>query len=458
MINRLLFPLLGETVKAKAIRGSLWASSGIIASQGLRLAGNLILTRILFPEAFGLMAIVQVFLVGLALFSDTGINLSIIQHERGEDPNFLNTAWTIQVIRGGLLWFGACLLAWPAALFYDDQLLLQLLPVAGISAFVGGFQPTKAVTANRRLMLGRVTAIEIGSQFITLTTLVALALIFRSVWALVIGDILGEVLKLIFQRRFLSGPNNKFLWERSAARELIKFGKWILLSTACGFLIGQGDRAILGKFTSFEQLGVYNIGFFLASFPLMLCRVVAERVIFPLYKHKPPKASKDNQHNLFRARFMLIGAMLILNAALGISGVWLVGELYDSRYLLAGPILVLVSVSAVPNIVLSTHSGVLLAEGDSRRFMILLISTAFVQSITLFLGVQIWGIAGVALASGFSTLITCPLTQIFAKRYAAWNPWHDAIFLILGLSVGALSVWIHYDVIRVLFGGVAFVK
>ncbi len=451
MIPRLISPLLGDTLKAKAIRGSLWAGSGVIASQGLRLAGNLVLTRILFPEAFGLMAIIQVFLVGLTLFSDTGINLSIIQHDRGEEPEFLNTAWTIQVIRGGLLWVGACLLAWPAASFYNDQLLMQLLPVAGLSVFIAGFQPTKAVTANRRLMLGKITAIEISAQLITLISLIALALIFKSIWALVIGDILGEALKLIFQRRFLPGSNNKFFWDKSSARELVKFGKWIMLSTACGFLISQGDRAILGKFASLEQLGIYNIGFFLASFPLMLCRIVAERIVFPLYRHKPPRESSENQQSLFRARSLLIAAVLIFNATLSFIGVWLVDVLYDPRYALAGPILVLVSLSAVPNIVLSTHGGVLLAEGDSRRYMILLVATAIIQSLSLFWGVQWYGIVGVALASGLSALVTCPLNQIFANRYAAWNPWHDLVFLVAGLGAGLFAVWFHQDAIRMLF-------
>jgi hypothetical protein len=61
---------------------------------------DLILTRLLFPEAFGLMALVQVFMGGLQMFSDLGVNMSIIQSKRGEDPDFLNTAWTFQILRG----------------------------------------------------------------------------------------------------------------------------------------------------------------------------------------------------------------------------------------------------------------------------------------------------------------------------------------------------------------------
>jgi hypothetical protein len=82
--------------------------------------GNLILTRLLFPEAFGLMALVQVFLSGLQMFSDIGIQTSVIRSKRGEDPAFLDTAWTVQVLRGGLLWLGCLGIAGPAAAFYEE--------------------------------------------------------------------------------------------------------------------------------------------------------------------------------------------------------------------------------------------------------------------------------------------------------------------------------------------------
>ena len=85
---------------ARVMRGSVLTAGSYAIAQGLRLVSNLILTRLLFPEAFGLMALVSVFLVGLAMFSDVGIGPAISQSKRGDDVGFLNTAWSIQVLRG----------------------------------------------------------------------------------------------------------------------------------------------------------------------------------------------------------------------------------------------------------------------------------------------------------------------------------------------------------------------
>ncbi|GAB1360936.1 hypothetical protein MASR1M32_01720 [Rhodobacter sp.] len=96
---------------ARALRGSALTAGSYAVTQALRLASNLILTRLLFPEAFGLMALVSVVLVGLQMFSDTGIGPAISRSPRGDEPAFLDTAWTVNVARGGFC--GCWPVPWP---------------------------------------------------------------------------------------------------------------------------------------------------------------------------------------------------------------------------------------------------------------------------------------------------------------------------------------------------------
>ncbi len=74
-----------------------------MASQGIRLGGNLIMARLLMPEMFGIMVIATTVSVVLHLLSDVGFRQNIIQSPRGNDPAFLNTVWTAQIIRGFIL-------------------------------------------------------------------------------------------------------------------------------------------------------------------------------------------------------------------------------------------------------------------------------------------------------------------------------------------------------------------
>ena len=97
-----------ESLMKRVVKGSVWTLGGYAISQVVRLGNNFLLARLLFPKAFGLMALVYTFLIALQMFSDIGINLSIIQNKRGDDPKFLNTAWTLQVFRGLILWAWFC--------------------------------------------------------------------------------------------------------------------------------------------------------------------------------------------------------------------------------------------------------------------------------------------------------------------------------------------------------------
>ncbi|WP_292264325.1 oligosaccharide flippase family protein [Marivita sp.] len=353
------------------MRSSVFTLGGYAMAQVLRLASNLILTRLLFPEAFGMMALVSVIMQGLAMFSDVGVSPSIMQSKRGDDQKFLDTAWTIQVIRGVLLWLTACLLAIPVATLYGEPLLAWILPCAGITLFITGFNPTRLDSANRHLLMGRLTGLDLSVQAVTVVITIALAWYLASVWALVISGIISSILVLTAYNVFLPGQRNRFQWEREAADELISFGKWIFLSTICGFLYMQGDKLLIGKFLTLEQFGIYNIGFFLASFPLLMGSMMTRKLLIPLYRERPPSESMENFRSLQRMRFSLTAGMMALTGGLSVAGVVLIDIMYDPRYLMAGAVVVLIAAMQMPQILVMTYEQAALASGDSRRFFVL---------------------------------------------------------------------------------------
>ena len=441
-----------QGVRARTFRGSVWTLAAYGSAQGMRLASNLVLTRLLFPEAFGMMAIVQVFISGLTLFSDTGTRISIVQNARGDDRDFLDTAWTIQVGRGVMLWLGACALALPAAAIYDEAMLAQLLPVAALSALIAGFHPTAVHTANRHLKFGRVTLIGLSGQAVGIVAMIILAWLLESVWALVIGSLFGASLKLILYRRALPDAGNRFRWEPTAAREMFHFGKYIFASTAFGFLIQHADRAILGGYISMAELGVYNVGFFLASVPFTVAQALRTKVLLPLYRMRPMAGSDANRRKIFRVRRLMLAGALAGNAILGLGGVVIVELLYDPRYIMAGPIMVLMSLVFVPRIMVVGSGEVMLANGDSRRFLILQGSLAIAQTALLFIGISYLGMLGAILAPGLAVLITLPLRIHYARRYEAWDMWGEALFFVAGAAVGAFACWLHWDEILTRLG------
>lgn len=421
---------------ARALRSSAITVVGFGAGQGIRLLSNLILTRLLFPEAFGTMAIVSVFLMGLAMFSDLGVGPSIMGSKRGDEPDFLNTAWTIQIVRGLGLWLIALALTWPMATFYGEPDLLAYLPVAALSLVIAGFNPTRVETANRHLQAGRVTLIEIATQIVGIIVAVGLAWATQSVWALVISGLAGALANLLFLNLLLPGPANRLRWEQAAAHELIHFGKWIFLSTFMGFAIGQADKVILGRVLPLDEFGIYNIAFFLASFPWMLGGMVMRRVLIPVYRQSTPAESAANFARVRRMRAGGTGVLALMAFVLAFAGDALVGLLYDSRYHSAGGIVVLIAVMQIPALVIMTCDQAALAAGDSRRFFWFTAIRAATVTGGILLGWHLGGLPGAIVGQGLGNLAAWPALGWLLRRHRAWDWPLDLVFGILGAIAG----------------------
>jgi O-antigen/teichoic acid export membrane protein len=436
---------------ARALRGGAMTAGAYGASQAVRLAANLVLAKLLFPEAFGIMALVSVFLVGLTMFSDIGVGPAISQNARGDDPDFLNTAWTINVARGVILWALACALALPVARLYAAPDLAQLLPVAALSLLIAGFNPTRIDTAHRHLLLGRVTVLDLASQMAGIVAMVALAWWMQSVWALVIGALVGAMAKLALTWWGLPGPANRFRWEPASAHALIHFGKWIFLSTACGFLLAQGDKAIFGAYLRLDELGIYNIGYFLASFPILLGGAVTGRILLPLYRDHPPATSVQNARRMARLRFGVSAGLIGLLAGLAIFGTSLVDLLYDDRYALAGGIVVAVACVQMVVVLGLTYDQSALAAGNARGYFLVIALKAMLQTGALIAGMQWAGLGGALLAQGGALTLAHAAIVMLARRHGAWDAAHDLLMGALVACVIGVAVWINADALRALF-------
>lgn len=428
---------------ARLMRGAALTGGAFVLAQALRFGSNLILARLLFPDAFGLMALVTMVMVGLTMLSDAGIQQSILHHKRGEEADFLNTAFTLNAARGLVLWLIACALGWPLAQFYSAPELVYFLPLCGLILLFNGLTPTRVYSAERNILLGRILTIDLIAQVAGIVLMIVLAYLLRSPWALAIGVMATGLIRTLLEWSFIAGLANRFRWEREAGRDLMNFGGWIMLSSAFGFLLAQGDRAILGRFLSLETLGLYNIAYFLAAFPILLLNALMERMLIPAYRETMADPDPSAAQRMRRLRRGLSGGVMALLGLAAALGPWLVGVLYDDRYQLAGPTLVLIACALMPQVVAATYDAAALARGDSKRFFRVTALRAVTQTALFLLGLKLAGLPGALAGQALAALCVYPAQVWLARHHGVWDKGHDAAFGAMALLLSAGAVTLH---------------
>jgi O-antigen/teichoic acid export membrane protein len=360
-------PMIGKSSasehKTKAIEAASFVILGFGLSQIIRLAGNIILTRILVPELFGEITIARVFVTGLYLFSDIGLEPAIIRSKRSNESSFLNTAWTIQIIRTVILALISCAIAYPVSVWYKQPILGAVIPVIGIFSMAGGFQSTSLNKLDRELQQKKLTMMELAIQIIGISFTIAAAFFFRNIWALLLGEFIGSIIRTIWSHAINGAQPNKWQLERESVRELLSFGKWILLSTAMMFLATQADRIILGKFFTMAWFGVYSIAVTLAELPKQIVSRLSAKVLFPLiskYSHYPREELRERIRVPRRKILFVLALLLALFACFGDV---IIRILYDQRYKEAEWILPLLAIGMWPLLLISTIDSVLLSIG-----------------------------------------------------------------------------------------------
>ncbi len=427
----------GELLRRRFVAGSLWAIAGYGARQLLRLAGNVLLASLLFPEAFGIILLVNAVHHGLQMFSDLGIGVNIIQSRHGDDPGFRTTAWTIQCCRGCILSVVACLVAWPMATFYDEPRLVWLVVVVGVSALFDGLTSTTLFTLTRRLELGKVVGIELASQLLGLVVAVVWALIEPSVWALAASPVVAALMRMVLSHTMLPSFPHRLHWDPTAARELLHFGKWIFVSTALGFIVARGDQLILGRIFTKAELGQYFVAIMFSQGVIQVLRVLSAKVLLPAYVQLAESRPAQLRHRVFQIRVMLLLASLPPLWLLVVWGPEIVGLLFDDRYHDVGWILQILAAGNIVSACTTTAGSVLLPLGDSFRFMLWLAGRSAFLLGAMAVGAWLGGVVGIIVGIAVSELLSYPILAWGIRKHDLWMPGLDVCaFVVSGCVIG----------------------
>lgn len=355
-----------KSLTSRAFQASGWIFSGFGMGKALQLLSNLILTRLLVPEFFGIMAIANVVVLALASFSDTGAQTAVIQSERGKDTKFLQTAWTVQVIRGLALCIVTLFLAWPISKLYGHPELFPILSVLAVTSIANGFQSIGLAIRARHLKPRQLIVVQVVPQILGLCASASFALLYQSVWALVAGAVTASFSRMVLSHILAGWHAHKLFIEKEALRYIFSFGRWVFGATLLTFVGAQGLQAVQGLLVTAEELGFLYISALLAWGLGELVSKILNSVVFPALSESYRKDA--SRQAIVVGKVKVLGCLPAVPLFLIISyfSHEIVSILYDARYDRVADFLAIQAVTSSISILPIPYTIAMLARGDSK--------------------------------------------------------------------------------------------
>lgn len=256
-------------------------AAGTLVERLARFGRNMVLTRIIAPDQFGLMAIVLATIALFEAITEVGVSQAVIQNRRGKLPEFLNVAWWINTVRGLAIFVIAAPLSPLIAAFYSEPTLAPILVVAFSSMVFAGMTSPKVYALQRQFRFGESVAITQGAGLLGTGLTLVLGMVWQNVWALVIGTVFEAFVRFVLS--FVLCPIRPSLRiDKQSRRELFAFTKGMMGLAFMTFLVSQADIFVLGRVASTQVLGLYSMAVTLAMFPQSLFAKIVQPLVVPI--------------------------------------------------------------------------------------------------------------------------------------------------------------------------------
>jgi len=294
------------SLQERVLRSGVWLLVGDGAARVAGLVKVAVLGRLLSPNDFGLMGVAVVLLGWLDSFTQTGISAALIQRP-GVIVGYLDTAWTIQVLRGAGLAAFIAVVAPFWAHFFAAPAAVDLMRVAALVPLLRGCVNPAVVYLRkevdfRREVLWRLSGVTAG-----LLVAVTAALAWRNVWALAASVVAAQAVETAFSY-WIEPYRPRLRADVAQMRELVVLGRWFFWSNIVSFVGLQLDSVGVGKLLGATALGFYQMAHQLAFLPTAQLGTHVQGVIFPAFSKLAAVA--DLRRALFRTLTLVASAVI----------------------------------------------------------------------------------------------------------------------------------------------------
>jgi len=424
----------GESLGSRTLNAGVWGFALNSSGRLLRTIRTIVIARVLAPDDLGLFGVALLSMGLLETFTQSGFHAALIQRPGGID-DYLDAAWTVQLLRGFVLSMTLLAGAPLVAAFFDAPEAAGIVRALALVMLIGGLSNIGVVYFDRELQFRERFVFRSVPQLADLVVSATAAIVLRNVWALVLGLVATEVVKVIAS--YVAHPYRPRLssdWRK--ARELFRFGVWVFASSMLVYLMLNLDDIMVGKVLSTADLGYYQLAFSISALVSTQMTSAVIQVAFPalsMVQNDLPRLRRGYLRTL-----QLVAVVAIPFAG----GLWFIGPqmvevLLGSRWLPLLPAFEVLVLWGLIRSLGSTSNPLLKAVGKPHIVTAVQLATVAMLAATVYPLTKSGGIVGAAWATVIAAIPFLASLFIVSRLLALPR---SAIPSLLAVPAGATGI------------------
>ncbi|WP_269714844.1 lipopolysaccharide biosynthesis protein [Caulobacter sp. NIBR2454] len=445
------------TLPRKSLLNALgWSAAGQIFAVFIRLAGIVVLARLLTPHDYGVFSLA---LLSINLSADLvrgGFSRALIQL-KDVAPAHISASFCASITMALILALATAGASSGLAGFFDAPQLAQAIPAIAIVIFLEGASSTSRALLQRRTQFRFQSLVDsvslvLGNYLIS----ISLAYMGFGYWSLVAGQVGNALLALILLYSRVRHPIAAG-FSLAAFGEVFKFSGSFMLSIVANYFARSGDNIVVGKVLGVSEVGVYGRAFNLFSIPVNTLGQAASTALFPdLARKREDLASLRATY--LRALSVSAALMMPAGVMLSLCAQSMVVSVLGDEWVAVGLPLAILGVSLFPRFAYKVTESVAVASGAVLKSAVRQIVYCMLVLAGAFVGARL-GIAGVAAGVSFAIVIFYFLSARLANQVsgASWSEfvrahasgfWLSCLLAAAGLPLSfamrELSPWLQF--------------
>lgn len=427
-------------LKERTISAMVWSALGTSGATIITFLSNMILARILIPEDFGCIGMLQIFIVVGDAFVGGGFGQALIQKK---DPTHVDysTVFIWNLIASLAVYFILFFCAPAIARFYRMPVLCKILRIQSINLLIHAF----IVVQNNQLRKNlRFKELSIRSVFAALTgTVVAIVIAYNGggVWSLVASSLVSSVMSVLLLWKMSDWrPTLEFSW--GSFRTLFSFGGLIALSNILERLFSNIQGVVIGRWYSAADMGYYSQANKLEEIPNQTLSQIVNQVSYPLFSElqnditRLRTAVKKNIKTLVYINFPLCVLMLTLASPL-------IHLFYGAKWDESIPYFQILCIGGLVSSTNAMNMNVVKALGKGKTFLGVQLTKRFFRLAMIVIG-ALWGVKGLIWGVVISQYFDFIINAIINQKYINYG-----LFSLIGdigktMIIAAISGLIIY--------------